>query len=93
MAFDQLKAMLNRNTAREPNQISNLVTDYIQKRRGEPGLFSFEHNLLPKLISNFLPLHGPGINVVDKYALAVTKIWLWGVIFGHAQQALSLSYH
>ena len=23
--------------------ISNLVTDYIQKRRGEPGLFSFEH--------------------------------------------------
>ena len=31
--------------------ISNLVTDYIQKRRGEPGLFSFEFNLLPKLIS------------------------------------------
>ena len=41
--------------------ISNLVTDYIQKRRGEPGLFSFEYNLLPKLISNFYALHGPGI--------------------------------
>ena len=44
------------------NFISILVTDYIQKRRGEPGLFSFEFNLLPKLISNFLPLHGPGMN-------------------------------
>ena len=31
------------------NFISNLVTNYIQKRRGEPGLF--EYNLLPKLIS------------------------------------------
>ena len=31
--------------------ISNLVTDYIQKRRGEPGLFSFEYNLSPNLIS------------------------------------------
>ena len=31
--------------------ISNLATDYIQKRRGEPGLFSFEYNLLPNLIS------------------------------------------
>ena len=31
--------------------ISNLATDYIQKRRWEPGLFSFEYNLLPKLIS------------------------------------------
>ena len=39
--------------------MSNLVTDYIQKRRGEPGLFSFEYDLLPK----FLPLHGPGIIV------------------------------
>ena len=29
----------------------HLVSDYIQKRRGEPGLFSFEYNLLPKLIS------------------------------------------
>ena len=35
------------------NLISNLVTDYIQKRRGEPGLFSFEYNLLPKLTSIF----------------------------------------
>ena len=33
--------------------ISNLATDYMQKRRGEPGLFSFEYNLLPNLISNF----------------------------------------
>ena len=24
--------------------LSNLATDYIQKRRGEPGLFSFEYN-------------------------------------------------
>ena len=31
--------------------ISNLATDYIQKRRGEPGLFSFEYNLSLKLIS------------------------------------------
>ena len=31
--------------------ISNLATDYIQKRRGQPGLFSFEYNLSPKLIS------------------------------------------
>ena len=31
--------------------ISNLATDYIQKRRGEPGLFSFEYNLSPNLIS------------------------------------------
>ena len=38
--------------------ISNLVTDYIQRRRGEP-----EYNLLPKLISNFYAPHGPGIDV------------------------------
>ena len=31
--------------------ISNLATDYIQKKRREPGLFSFENNLSPKLIS------------------------------------------
>ena len=30
--------------------ISNLVTDFIQKRRAEPGLFSFEYNPSPKLI-------------------------------------------
>ena len=30
--------------------ISNLATDYVQKRRGEPGLFSFGYNLSPKLI-------------------------------------------
>ena len=27
--------------------------DYIQKRRGEPGLFSFEYNLLSKLLTDF----------------------------------------
>ena len=31
--------------------ISNLATDYIKKRRGDPGLFSFEYNLSPNLIS------------------------------------------
>ena len=35
------------------NVISILVTDYIQKRRGQALLFSFEYNLLPNLISNF----------------------------------------
>ena len=44
------------------NFISNLVTNQIQKRRGEPGLFYFEYNLLPKLISNFYALHWPGIS-------------------------------
>ena len=38
--------------------ISNLATDYIQKRRGEPGLFSFEYNLSRKLISTEKWLHG-----------------------------------
>jgi hypothetical protein len=35
------------------NLITVLVTDYIQKRRGQALLFSFEYNLLPNLISNF----------------------------------------
>ena len=35
------------------NLISILVTDYIQKRRGQALLFSFEYNLLPNLISDF----------------------------------------
>ena len=30
-----------------------MVKDYIQNRKGVPGLFSFEYNLLPKLISIF----------------------------------------
>ena len=38
--------------------ISILVTDYIQKRREELGLFSFEYNLLPNLISKLKWLHG-----------------------------------
>ena len=33
--------------------ISILATDYIQKRRGQALLFSFEYNLLPNLISKF----------------------------------------
>ena len=37
----------------DENLISNLVTDYIQKRRDQALLFSFEYNLLPNLISNF----------------------------------------
>ena len=44
-----------------------MVADYIQKRRGEPGLFSFEYNLLPKLISNFYALHGPGIRMNRRF--------------------------
>ena len=42
--------------------VSNLATDYIQKRKGEPRLFSVEYNLLPNLISNFYALHGPGMS-------------------------------
>ena len=38
--------------------ISNLATNYIQKRRGEPGMFSFEYNLSPNLISKKKWLHG-----------------------------------
>ena len=34
--------------------ISNLATDYIQKRRGQALLFSFEYNLLPNLISDYM---------------------------------------
>ena len=30
-----------------------LATDYIQKRRDQALLFSFEYNLLPNLISDF----------------------------------------
>jgi hypothetical protein len=33
--------------------ISVLVTDYIQKRRGQALLFFFEYNLLANLLSNF----------------------------------------
>ena len=34
--------------------ISNLATDYIQKRTGQALLFSFEYDLLPNLISELL---------------------------------------
>ena len=35
------------------NMLTTLVTDYIQKRGGDPGLFYFENNLLSKLLTNF----------------------------------------
>ena len=35
------------------NLISILLTEYIQRRRGQALLLSFEYNLLPNLISNF----------------------------------------
>ena len=45
--------------------ISNLVIDYIQKRREGPGLFSFEYNLLPKLITIFYHyMAEPGMKVI-----------------------------
>ena len=64
------------------NLISNLVADYIQKRRRDPGLFSFEHNLLPKLISNFYALHGPGINA---------KKWIFPDAIKHKKQMFKFS--
>ena len=41
----------------DPCSCKNLLTIlviviYIQKRTGEPGLFSFEYNLLPKLLTD-----------------------------------------
>ena len=54
--------------------ISNLVSDYIQKRRGEPDLFSFEYNLLPKFISKQKWLHGPGIWV---YRISANSFIPW----------------
>ena len=72
--------------------ITNLVTDYIQKRRGEPGVFFFGYNLLSKLISNFLPLHGPSFsqaktlvtvvlifckNEYTPYQNTILKLLLW----------------
>ena len=44
------------------NLLTTLETDYIQKRGGYLGLFSFEYNLFPKLFNRFLPLHGPVIS-------------------------------
>jgi hypothetical protein len=40
-----------------------LVTDYIQKRRGQAFLFSYEYNLLPNWITRLsaLPLHHGGL--------------------------------
>ena len=44
------------------NLIPILVTDYIQKGRGQALLFSFEYNMLPNLVSNIKPLYGQGMN-------------------------------
>ena len=33
--------------------LTTLVTDSIQKRRGQPGLFTFRYKLLPKLLTDF----------------------------------------
>ena len=41
-----------------------LVTDYVQKRRGQAVLFSFEYNLLPNLISKSKWIHRYGISYV-----------------------------
>ena len=54
--------MLSKELEKRPTH-PEFGTDYIQKTRGEPRLFSFEYNLLPKLISNFYALNGPGIYV------------------------------
>ena len=35
------------------NQVSTLVTDHIQKRRCQASFFSFEYNLLQKLLTEF----------------------------------------
>ena len=42
----------------------SLVTNYIQKRRGEPGLFSFEYTSVTKIDIKFLPLDGPGFRII-----------------------------
>ena len=34
------------------NVLTILVKIYIQKRTGEPGLISFEYNMLPKLLTD-----------------------------------------
>ena len=41
---------------------SDLVTDYIKNGRGEPGLFSFEYDLLPKLLLNFYQYMDQALN-------------------------------
>ena len=38
---------------RGKNLLTTLVTDYIPKRGGDPGLFFFEYNLLSKLLTHF----------------------------------------
>ena len=45
--------------------ISNLVTDYIQKKGGEPGLS------VTKIDTKLLPLHGPGISVQPKHDFGI----------------------
>ena len=54
LGLRKIKQFLSFNVSATPHYITGplcLVADYIQKRRGEPGLFSFEYNLLPNLMS------------------------------------------
>ena len=70
--------------------ISNLVTDYIQKRRGEPGLFSFEYDLLPKLISNFYHYMDQTINIKDKISHTYLEYHLGFLVLLRALQFIPL---
>ena len=68
------------------NLLTTLETDYIQKRGGYLGLFSFEYNLFPKLFNRFLLLHGP----VQTYFLAtLQKCYLLTVGLQSAQMSYS----
>ena len=55
-----------------------MVTDYIHKRRAQPGLISFGYNLLPKLLPDWNALHGPGIRFIfpglHKFSLCTMKM-------------------
>ena len=50
-----------RHSANEKN--SHFGNRLYSKEKRRACLFSFEYNLVPKLISNFYALHGQGINV------------------------------
>ena len=47
------KCHLLKKTTSGKNLLTTLVTDYVQKRRGQALLLSFEHNLLSKLLTDF----------------------------------------
>ena len=52
------------------NLLTILVIIYIQKRIGEPGLFSYEYKHVTKVVNRCLPLHGSGKNL---YSIAPRK--------------------